>query len=106
MSGDAEAAELIAVSARALAVATVSLVNLLDVGRVVLAGNAFAEVGPLYRESIQAEVDQAVFMRHVHSVRVELADDVSCAAAVGAAMVVLRNLLESPNLGDRSAPAR
>jgi predicted NBD/HSP70 family sugar kinase len=82
------------------------MVNLLDVGRVVLAGNAFAEIGPVYRQALQDEVDRAVFMRHVHSVRVELAGDVACAAAVGAAMVVLRNLLESPRIGDRPAPAR
>ncbi|THV29593.1 ROK family transcriptional regulator [Glycomyces paridis] len=105
-SGDAAASALIAVSARALAVATVSLVNLLDVGRIVLAGNAFADIGPVYRRVLQEEVDRAVFMRHVHEVRVELAEDVSCVAAVGAAMVVLRNLLESPEIGDRPAPKR
>ncbi|MCD0443177.1 hypothetical protein LO763_05985 [Glycomyces sp. A-F 0318] len=71
-----------------------------------IAGSAFADVGPVYRDALQAELDQAVFMRHVHSVRVELAADVSQAAAVGTAMVVLRNLLESPNAGDRSALAR
>jgi predicted NBD/HSP70 family sugar kinase len=88
---------------RTLGVATVTLVNLFDVGRVVLAGNAFTDVGAIYRDAIQEVLDGAVFMRHVHSVRVDLADDVSHAAAVGAAVVVLRNLLESPNLGDRAA---
>ncbi|MFG3340710.1 ROK family protein [Glycomyces sp. NPDC048151] len=102
-AGDPEAGALIGVSTRALAVAVVSMVNLLDVGRVVLVGNAFADIGPVYRQALQDEVDRAVFMRHVHEVRVELAADVSCAAAVGAAMVVLRNLLESPNVGDRPA---
>ncbi|WP_168801703.1 ROK family transcriptional regulator [Glycomyces buryatensis] len=103
MVGDADASELIEISARKLAVATVSLVNILDVGRVVLAGNAFADVGPVYRNALQETLDRSVFMRHVHSVRVELAGNVSHAAAVGGAMVVLRNLLESPNIGDRSA---
>jgi predicted NBD/HSP70 family sugar kinase len=103
MSGDAEAAELIGDSAQTLAVATVTLVNLFDVGRVVLAGNAFADVGPVYRDAIQDVLDESVFMRHVHSVRVELADNVSHAAAVGGAVVVLRNLLESPNIEDRAA---
>ncbi|MDR7350271.1 hypothetical protein J2S68_001814 [Glycomyces algeriensis] len=36
-------------------------------------------------------------MRHVHTVQVELAPDVTQAAAVGAATVILRNLLESPD---------
>lgn len=72
-----------------------------SVSRLVLAGNAFADDGPVYRKALQDEIDRSVFMRHVHSVRVELADDVSYAAAVDAAMVALRNLLKSPNVGDR-----
>jgi predicted NBD/HSP70 family sugar kinase len=105
-AGDAAAAALIATSVRTLGVATVTLVNLFDVGRVVLAGNAFSDVGAIYRDAIQEVLDGAVFMRHVHSVRVDLADDVSHAAAVGAAVVVLRNLLESPDLAERAAGAR
>jgi predicted NBD/HSP70 family sugar kinase len=104
--GDAEAAELIDASVRHLADAAVTLVNLLDVGSVVLAGSAFTEFGDRYREAVQDALDRAVFMRHVHDVRVELAEDVTCAAAAGAAMVVLRNLLESPSGGDRPAPER
>ncbi|MCC3761493.1 ROK family transcriptional regulator [Glycomyces sp. TRM65418] len=102
-AGDAAAAALIESSMRTMGVATVTLVNLFDVGRVVLAGNAFTDAGAIYRDGLQQILNEAVFMRHVHSVRVDLADDVSRAAAVGAAIVVLRNLLESPNLGDRAA---
>ncbi|MEU5872183.1 ROK family transcriptional regulator [Glycomyces sp. NPDC047369] len=101
--GDAEAAGLIDASVRNLAAATVTLVNLLDVGSVVLAGSAFTEFGDRYRDAVQEALDQSVFMRHVHSVNVELAGDLAHAAAVGAAMVVLRNLLEEPSLGGRSA---
>lgn len=103
VAGDTAAAALIEVSTQTLAVATVTLVNLFDVARVVLAGNAFAEFGTTYREALQDVLDRSVFMRHVHSVRVELADNISHAAAVGGAVVVLRNLLESPNLGERAA---
>ncbi|WP_168801760.1 ROK family transcriptional regulator [Glycomyces buryatensis] len=102
-SGDPDAAELIEMSTQMLAVATVTLVNLFDVRGVVLAGNAFTEVGPLYRDVIQDVLDRSVFMRHVHSVKAELADNVSQAAAVGAAVVVLRNVLESPDLGGLAA---
>lgn len=103
ISGDADAAELIEISARMLAVATVSLVNLFDVGRVVLAGNAFTDVGTVYRDAIQEVLDRSVFMRDVHTVRAELADNVAHAPAVGGAVMVLRTLFESPNIGARAA---
>ncbi|SDK91760.1 Sugar kinase of the NBD/HSP70 family, may contain an N-terminal HTH domain [Glycomyces sambucus] len=95
--GDAAAAALIADSAQRLAVATVTLVNMFDVGRVVLAGQAFAESGQAYRDVLEEWLNRSVFMRHVHTVEVDLADDVALAAALGGAAVVLRNLLESPN---------
>lgn len=106
VGGDAEAAELIDASVRNLAAATVTLVNLLDVGSVVLAGSAFTELGDRYRDAVQDALDRSVFMRHVHRVNVALAGDLAHAAAVGAAMVVLRNLLEEPGLGDRSTLPR
>ena len=101
LEGDPDAAELIASAAQTLAVATVSLVNMFDVGRVVLAGRAFADLGPLYRDAIQEVLDRSVFMRQVHSVQVELADGVSQAPAIGGAAMVLRNFLESSGLKDR-----
>lgn len=97
LSGDSDAAALIEDSMELLGAATVTLVNLFDVDRVVLAGQAFTDLGPAYRDAVQDVLDQSVFMRHVHSVRVELADDVARTAAVGGAVVVLRNLLESPD---------
>jgi predicted NBD/HSP70 family sugar kinase len=97
LDGDPAAVDLIDMSMQRLAVATVTLVNLFDIGRVVLAGRAFADIGPAYRDALQTALDQAVFMRHVHTVQVDLAPDVTQAAAVGAAAVVLRNLLESPD---------
>lgn len=103
LSGDADAEEMIATSAQMLAVGTVSLVNMFDVGRVVLAGKAFADLGPRYRDAIQEMLDRSVFMRQVHSVRVELAPDISQAPAIGGAAMVLRNFLESSGLRDRDA---
>ncbi|MCC3764483.1 ROK family protein [Glycomyces sp. TRM65418] len=101
IAGDPDAAALIDASAQMMGIAAVTLVNLFDVGRVVLAGSAFTDIGPIYRDAVQELLDESVFMRHVHNVRVDLADDVSLAAAIGGAVVVLRNLLESPNLGGR-----
>ncbi|MEU5157363.1 ROK family transcriptional regulator [Glycomyces sp. NPDC021274] len=97
LHGDRAATELIATSTQRLAVATVTLVNLFDIGRVILAGRAFTDIGPVYRDALQTVLDEAIFMRHVHTVQVELAPDVTQAAAVGAATVILRNLLESPD---------
>ena len=97
LGGDRAAADLIDTSTQRLAIATVTLVNLFDIGRVVLAGRAFTDIGPVYRDALQTMLDAAVFMRRVHTVQVELAPDVAQAPAVGAATVVLRNLLESPD---------
>lgn len=97
LDGDPAAAGLIDASAQRLAVAAVTLVNLFDIGRIVLAGKAFTDIGPVYRDALQGVLDRSVFMRHVHTVQVELARDVTQAAAVGAAAVVLRDLLESPD---------
>ncbi|GAB3231060.1 ROK family transcriptional regulator [Glycomyces halotolerans] len=102
VGGDADAAALIEVSTHRLSIATTTLVNLFDLGRVVLAGNAFDDFGTVYRTALQEALDESVFMRHVHSVQVELAENAAQAAAVGGALVVLRNLLESPGLGERS----
>jgi predicted NBD/HSP70 family sugar kinase len=97
LDGHPDAADLIDLSKQRLAVAAVTFVNLFDIGRIVLAGKAFTDIGPVYRDAVQTVLDEAVFMRHVHTVQVELAPDVTQAAAVGAAAVVLRNLLESPD---------
>jgi predicted NBD/HSP70 family sugar kinase len=95
MNGDGPARALILDSATALAAATVSLVNLFDVARVVFAGNAFAEVGGLYRKAAQRALDRSAFMRFAHPVSVELSANVSDAAAIGGAVMVLRSLLQA-----------
>jgi predicted NBD/HSP70 family sugar kinase len=104
LSGDADAEALINDSAGMLAAGIVTLVNLLDVNRVVLAGSAFATIGPFYRTVIQEVLENSVFMRHVHGVRTELANDTSHAAAIGGAIVVLRNMLEASAMRESRAP--
>ncbi|MFF1572531.1 ROK family protein [Leifsonia sp. NPDC058292] len=95
MAGDPAARALIEASADALAAATVTLVNLFDLGRVVLAGAAFATAGPLYRDAAQAALDRSAFMRAAHPVTVDLSRQTSDAAAIGGAVIVLRSLLET-----------
>ncbi|MFP3464004.1 ROK family transcriptional regulator [Leifsonia sp. SIMBA_070] len=94
-SGDPDALSILEESAAVLGTATVSLVNLFDVARVVIAGAAFATAGPLYRDAAQAAVDRAAFMRFAHPVVVELSDHVSDAAAIGGAVAVLRRSFEA-----------
>jgi predicted NBD/HSP70 family sugar kinase len=100
LAGDPDAAALIEISAQRLSIATITLVNLFDIGRIVLAGSAFAEIGTVYRDTLQRVLDESVFMRHVHDTRVELAANITEAAAVGGAVVVLRNRLEAPTIND------
>ena len=95
LAGDAEARDLVSASANALAIATVTLVNLFDVARVVLAGDAFADLGPLYREHTQRALARSSFIRAVHAVDVELSTQATDAAAIGGAVTVLRDLFES-----------
>ncbi|MEQ6897982.1 ROK family transcriptional regulator [Microbacterium sp. KR10-403] len=95
LGGDRAAAELISASANALAIATVTLVNLFDVARVVLAGDAFADVGAVYRDRTQQALARASFIRAVHAVDVELSVQSTDAAAIGGAVTVLRDLFES-----------
>lgn len=94
-AGDADALALLEESSGVLATAIVSMVNLFDVGRVVISGAAFATAGPLYRDAAQAALDRSAFMRFAHPVVVDLSDNVSDAAAIGGAVVVLRRLFEA-----------
>ena len=102
-AGDAEALAILEESAAVLGTATVSLVNLFDVDKVVIAGAAFATAGPLYRDAAQAAVDRSAFMRFAHPVVVTLADHVSDAAAIGGAVTVLRRLFEARSCDERPA---
>lgn len=98
-AGDPDALRILEESADVLATATVSLVNLFDVARVVIAGAAFATAGPMYRDAAQAAVDRSAFMRFAHPVVVQLSDHVSDAAAIGGAVMVLRRLFEARPAG-------
>ncbi|MHA7985311.1 ROK family transcriptional regulator [Rathayibacter sp. CAU 1779] len=103
LGGDGDARKLIERSAALVAVASVTLVNLFDVAHVVFAGAAFTEVGEIYREHAQRELERAAFMRSAHPVSAELSERVSEAAAIGGAVVVLRSLVASR--GEFAQPA-
>ncbi|UOE44837.1 ROK family transcriptional regulator [Agromyces larvae] len=91
VTGDAEAAHVVRAAAERLALAAVTLVNLFDVDRVVLAGAGFAVAGSIFVRAVQHRLDERAFARAIHATRVELAIDPRDSAAIGAATLVLQS---------------
>ncbi|WP_448058495.1 ROK family transcriptional regulator [Cellulomonas hominis] len=84
------ARELLDESARLLADAAVSLVNLLDLDTLVLAGPGFAVAGSIYTAAVRERLGAAAFARATHGVDVDLSSNPRDSAAVGAAALVLQ----------------
>ncbi len=96
--GDATASALFTRSAEYLAAAVVSMVNLIDVQLVVLAGSAFQTVGSLYARTIAERLDERAFARAVQRVDVRMSVNGTDAAALGAATLVLQDTLSPRSL--------
>jgi predicted NBD/HSP70 family sugar kinase len=92
-AGDPAAGELIERSARHLAVGAVTMATLFDLDLIVLAGPGFAAAGPIFRSSIEREVQRRCFARRAHPVGVVLSVSGSDAAAIGGAALVLQSEL-------------
>lgn len=97
--GDAGATALIEDSAEHLASGVLTLANLFDLDSVSLAGPAFAVAGPTYLSAISRRLDEEFFARTQHGIRVRLSTDVSDAAAVGGAALVLQTELAPRTMG-------
>lgn len=93
LRGEPESVLLIERSARAVAAAVLSVVNLLDLDLIRLAGPTFAVAGPLYQRAIRDLVRRCARARSVHGIDVEVADPSFDAAAVGAASLALQYVL-------------
>jgi predicted NBD/HSP70 family sugar kinase len=91
--GDEAAGRVVDTAARFLANAVLGLVNVLDLGKVVLAGPGFDDAGERYRALIAEALDTEALMRKRHGVQVELRRGGDELAALGAAAVVLHKLL-------------
>ncbi|QDZ15125.1 ROK family transcriptional regulator [Humibacter ginsenosidimutans] len=102
--GDRGAGALIDRSAAHLASGVLTMANLFDLDSVSLAGPAFAVAGPAYVRAISARLESDFFGRAQHQVAVRLSADVSDAAAVGGAALVLQSELAPRTMG-LSAPA-
>ena len=101
--GDERCVALIEHSARCLAAAVLSVVNLLDLDRVYLAGPGFADAGAIYVRAVRDVATRFARTRAVHGVTVELSDPGLDTAAVGAATLALQHVLTPHTRAERAA---
>lgn len=97
-NGDPVALQLINRSADYVASAVISMVNLLDLQLIVLAGSAFATAGSFYVDTIASALDKRAMARAIHRVEVRMSVNGNDAAALGAATLVLQDRLSPRTL--------
>jgi len=91
--GDHACVALVEESANYLATAALSLVNMMDLDYLYLAGPGFADAGSIYHRIIRNRLDSVALMRSIHPIHVELSEVGLESAALGAAAVVLQSEL-------------
>ena len=97
-AGDPTALRLIRESAEYVASAVISMVNLLDVQLIVLAGSAFSTAGGFYVDIISEALSGRAMARDIHPVEVRLSVNGNDAAALGAATLVLQDRMSPRTL--------
>jgi predicted NBD/HSP70 family sugar kinase len=70
-------------------VAVTSVVNLLDLGRLVLTGPGVAVAGSIYARRLRTHLDRTAHARQRHGITVELSAQPRDAAGIGAAALVV-----------------
>jgi predicted NBD/HSP70 family sugar kinase len=90
VNGDPIAFEVIDRAAAHLSVAVTSVVNLLDLGRLVLTGPGVAVAGSIYARRLRAHLERTAHARRRHPVVVELSAQPRDAAGIGAAALVVQ----------------
>jgi predicted NBD/HSP70 family sugar kinase/biotin operon repressor len=95
--GDPLSMALIEESADHVADAVVALVNILDLDSVTLAGPSFTTAGSLYLPLLDQRLRGEAFALPKHGVTVRLSTQVTDAAAVGAAALMLQHSLSQPD---------
>lgn len=90
VSGDPAAFQILDQSAGYLAVAATSMVNLLDLRRLVLTGPGVAVAGSIYAKRIRAHLERTAHARTRHGIEVELSAQPRDAASIGAAALVIQ----------------
>ncbi|MFI7545104.1 ROK family protein [Actinoplanes sp. NPDC049599] len=90
VSGDPDAHEVLDQAAEYLSVAVTSMVNLLDLGRLVLTGPGVAVAGSIYARRLRTHLARTAHNRHRHRVSVELSAQPRDAAGIGAAVLMVQ----------------
>jgi predicted NBD/HSP70 family sugar kinase len=90
VNGDADAYRVLDQAAERLSAAATSMVNLLNLGRIVLTGPGVARAGSIFARRLRAHLDAAAHSRQRHSVAVELSAQPRDAAGIGAAALVVQ----------------
>ncbi|MBF6673173.1 ROK family protein [Glutamicibacter sp. FBE19] len=94
--GDSLALELIEESAQHIATVVVAMVNILDLDSVTLAGPSLSTAGSLYLTQIRDRISAEALSAPKHDVTVRLSAQVTDAASVGAAALMLQHSLAKP----------
>lgn len=89
---DPEARALVTESARAVANATLTMVNLFDLDEIVLSGPGVATAGSIYVREVRHALRRS-FARRAHPTTVELSINPTDSAAIGAAALTLQGKL-------------
>ncbi|MET0423210.1 MAG: ROK family transcriptional regulator [Actinoplanes sp.] len=90
VNGDAGAFALVDAAAGHLGAAVTSMVNLLDLGRLVLTGPGVAVAGSIYARRLRGHLARSVHARRRREVVVELSAQPRDAASIGAAALVVQ----------------
>ncbi|KHD75670.1 ROK family transcriptional regulator [Actinoplanes utahensis] len=90
VNGDPEAYAVLDRAAEHLSMAATSMVNLLDLGRLVLTGPGVALAGSIYARRMRAHLERTAHARHRHTLTVELSAQPRDAAGIGAAVLVVQ----------------
>ncbi|MFI7545107.1 ROK family transcriptional regulator [Actinoplanes sp. NPDC049599] len=90
VGGDAEAFAIIDRAAGHLSVAVTSMMNLLDLGRIVLTGPGMAVAGSIYTRRLRVHLARTAHSRNRHEIAVELSARPRDAASIGAAALVVQ----------------
>jgi predicted NBD/HSP70 family sugar kinase len=107
VSGDPAAQAVIETAAGLLNVAVTSMVNLLDLERLVLTGPGMAVAGSIYARSLRAHLARTAHARHRHEIVVELSAQPRDAASIGAAALIVQASIAPGHTADfaRRLPA-
>jgi predicted NBD/HSP70 family sugar kinase len=90
INGDSPAYQVLDQAARWLSVSVTSVVNLLDLGRLVLTGPGVAVAGSIYARRLRAHLNRTAHSRPGHAISVELSAQPRDAAAIGAAVLMVQ----------------